>query len=98
LNSSKVREPTYPTYRGREVVVATPTLEAFASFMNSKKFPFEFDHAAAFINKDLWNDNVNDSPEKRKGAVGFAFLRNICKEYKYSIVEDIGSFSNINVI
>jgi hypothetical protein len=80
------------------VVVATPTLEAFTSFMNSKKFPFEYDHASVLINKDLWNDNVNEEPDKRKGAVGFTFMRNICKDFKFSIVEDIGSFSNINVM
>jgi hypothetical protein len=92
-----VGDPSHPTYNGRQVVLATPALESFASYMNSKNFPFTFDHAVGFFNHDLWNDDDSQEPESRKGAVGFAFLENICTQFKYSIVEDIhGAFSNIN--
>jgi hypothetical protein len=34
---------------GKEVVYASKTLQAFAAFMNSLKFPFEYDFAQGYF-------------------------------------------------
>lgn len=49
LNPSYVGDPLYPAYNGRQVVVATPALNAFANYMNSKSLPFSYDHAVALF-------------------------------------------------
>lgn len=49
LNPQLVGEFSNPTFNGREVVLTTKTYNAFADYMNRKKFPFEFDHAAALF-------------------------------------------------
>jgi hypothetical protein len=37
------------SYMGKEVVLATKTLEAFTNFMNSQKFLFSYDHAVGLL-------------------------------------------------
>jgi hypothetical protein len=52
--------------------------------MNNKKFMFEYDHAAAFFDKDI--------SDKDKGAtIGFAYWASACQRSRYSIIEDYGN-------
>ena len=56
-NSSLVGDSKYPTSNGNEVILTKKTLGAFTSYMNSKKFDFTYDHAAALFSKDLWGES-----------------------------------------
>jgi hypothetical protein len=38
-----------PVFRGKQVILTTRALNAFAEFMNTRIFPFEFDHAVSFF-------------------------------------------------
>lgn len=49
VDSSIVGDPNFPTYQGQEVIVATPTITTFRNYMESKSFPFEYDHAMALF-------------------------------------------------
>ena len=44
-----VGDPNFPSYEGQDVIVATPTITAFRNYMESKIFPFEYDHAMALF-------------------------------------------------
>ena len=48
-NVSIVGVPGYPTYYGRSVIDADPTLNALTSYMSSLKLPFEYDSAVAWF-------------------------------------------------
>ena len=78
--------------------MTNPTLQAFASYMNSKTFPFAFDQAAAFFSKDLWGSNANDSISNRAGVAGFAYIGSICGNQAYSIQEEFGGFQSVTVV
>ncbi|RNA38761.1 A disintegrin and metallo ase with thrombospondin motifs 3-like [Brachionus plicatilis] len=95
LNPQLVGEFSNPTFNGREVVLTTKTYNAFADYMNRKKFPFEFDHAAALFNKDLWSSDMTST---RSMTVGFASIGTICTQNKYSLSEEIGGFINLLVV
>ena len=53
--------------------------------MNNKTFPFEFDHAMGFFDKSMID------------ASGIAYLSSPCTNFKYSILIDRGSLSNLQV-
>ena len=42
--------------------------------MNKKKFSFNFDHAAALFNKDLWDDDVSLDLKQRQAVAGLAVI------------------------
>ena len=48
-NPAYVGIPTFQSYQGRPVIVASSVLPAFRDFINSFNFPFAFDHAAAMF-------------------------------------------------
>ena len=73
-NASLVGDPKYPTYNGNEVILAKKTLHAFTSYMNSKKFNFEYDHAAALFSKDLWGEPESLDADYEPYVAGFATL------------------------
>jgi len=43
-----------PTYKGRQVIVTTKTLERFSLFLNSTFIPFSYDHAMGFFEYSLF--------------------------------------------
>ena len=45
----------------------------------------------------MWSSSAG-TPVQRAGTVGLAYLSQVCTTYKYSIVEDDGSFTAITVI
>lgn len=49
VNPNLVGDPNYPTFEGQDVIVATPTIQAFKNYMESKTFPFQYDHAMALF-------------------------------------------------
>lgn len=100
-----VGDPKNPTHLGKPVIIARDALKEFARFINTRKFPFTFDHAVGLVNKDLWRSDSHPDEEEqnsdvlneRSRLVGFAYVGKICTKKKYSIVEETGSFSNIRV-
>lgn len=48
------------------------------------------------LSKDIWSDDTTKSDSSRSGVVGYAWLAQICKAYRYSIVEDSG-FATVGV-
>ncbi|CAF0856252.1 unnamed protein product [Brachionus calyciflorus] len=96
-DKSIVGDPSNPTYQGQDVLVGTPTITRFRSFMNSKMFPFEYDHAMGLIKKDLWLDGTG-LPSARAGLLGLAYVKGICSSYRYSVSEEQGGFSSIFTI
>ena len=44
-----VGDSAYPTYLGRPVVAADPTLLAFKNYMQAKTFTFTYDHAVGLF-------------------------------------------------
>jgi hypothetical protein len=74
-NASLVGDPKYPlSGNGYEVVLTKKTLNAFTNYMNSKKFDFEYDHAAALFSKDLWGEPENQQDSYEPYVAGFASL------------------------
>lgn len=49
-----------------------------------------------FLRKDLWKDGT-DSPSVRTNVAGFAYLKGVCNNIRYSVSEDQGGFSSIYV-
>ncbi|RNA07290.1 A disintegrin and metallo ase with thrombospondin motifs 5-like [Brachionus plicatilis] len=94
VDPSLVGDPNNPTYDNQDVIVATPTIQSFKNYMESKTFPFEYDHAMALFKKDLWADG-NDIPENRKGVAGFAYVAGTCENIRYSVTEEQGGFRSI---
>ncbi len=84
LNITNVGYINRPTFQDKEVVDADLALVAFRNYMNSKTFTFEYDHAAAFFDKDIWYRNSG-------GTIGFAYVASACQSYRYSINEDYGN-------
>ena len=66
--------------------------------MNNKTFPFSYDQAAAFFNKDLWNSDTSLPISTRTSVAGFAYVGGICGLYRYSIQEEFGGFQYVNVV
>ena len=48
-NPQIVGDPSYPTYKNRPVIVSGSALTNLTSFMNSKAFPFKYDHAIGLL-------------------------------------------------
>jgi hypothetical protein len=48
-NSSLVGAAGYLTYNGKGTVLTNSSLASFTSVMNSRTFPFSFDHAVAVM-------------------------------------------------
>jgi hypothetical protein len=44
-----VGDANFTTYMGKEVVLATKTLDAFTNFMNAQKLTFSYDHAIGLL-------------------------------------------------
>ena len=97
LDVTKVGLSGFTSFEGRDVVVASPTLNAFIAYMNAKTFSFKYDHAVALFNKDIFSD-TGSTVDDRKGVVGFAPVTGICTDRRYSIVEDKAAFDNVGVI
>ena len=53
-----------PSFNNRPVLVAGRTIQAFAEFVESKQFPFEYDHAVGLFNKDLWSSRPGSSEDR----------------------------------
>jgi hypothetical protein len=64
--------------------------------MNSKMFPFEYDHAVALINKDIWQEEGKTAQE-RSLANGVTYFSGICRN-RFSIVEEVGGFSSVGTV
>ncbi len=93
-----VGDPNNLSYEGKDVLITTAAFDAFANFMNSKKFPFAYDHAVGVFNKDLWSAYSFQPINSRKAVSGFSPIGQICsKSGKYSIVEDLSGFTNLIV-
>lgn len=96
---TKVGISNYQTHRGRDVVLASPTLNAFMAFMNKQTFSFSYDHAVALFNKDIFSDDTSvTDANKRAGVVGFAPVSGVCTDRRYSINEEQAGFINAGVI
>lgn len=92
VNSSLVGDPNYPTYNGIEVITSS-ALQSFASYMNSKNFPFAYDTAVGMFGKDLWGSGT--SPQERSSLVGVAYIKSVCGSSRYAIHEEFGGFQYV---
>ncbi|CAF0761292.1 unnamed protein product [Brachionus calyciflorus] len=75
-----------------EGLLASDLLNNFSNFMRNSNQSNTFDHAIAFIRKDIWKT------EKKRQILGISYTKGICSKDKYSVIEDIGGFSNVYVI
>jgi hypothetical protein len=97
-NPSVVGDPNNPTYNGLPVIVTTLTLQAFASYMESKTFPFTYDRAVGIFTKDLWSSSSAQPPALRRSVVGFANIPGLCNINRYAINEEYGGFQFVTVV
>ena len=74
-------------------VITTSALPAFASYMNSKTFPFAYDNAVGLFSKDLWGSGA--SPQDRSSLVGVAYIGSVCGTSRYVIHEEFGGFQYV---
>jgi hypothetical protein len=98
-NPSVVGDPNNPTYNGLPVIVSTLTLQAFASYMESKSqtFPFTYDRAVGIFSKDLWSSSAQ-AAASRSAVVGFANIPGLCNGNRYAINEEYGGFQYVTVV
>ncbi|CAF0730331.1 unnamed protein product [Brachionus calyciflorus] len=87
----------FPIYKGKETLVIDKTFKNFADYMNSKTFPFEYDHAAGLFNKEIVSNDFSTPIEFRSGTAGYC-PGIVCTDQRYSINEDFGGFSNLLII
>ncbi|RMZ95225.1 A disintegrin and metallo ase with thrombospondin motifs 3-like [Brachionus plicatilis] len=95
-NQSFVGDPRISLYKSKRVILGSRALEIFKNSMDEVQL--NFDHALAFVNHDIWYDSdVSNSYTTRSSATGFSYSSGVCSQYKYSIVEDFGAFTNIPI-
>ncbi|CAF0730538.1 unnamed protein product [Brachionus calyciflorus] len=87
----------FPTYNGRETLVIDKAFQNFANYMNSKTFPFQYDHAAGLFNKEIISNDLFAPINARAVTAGFC-PGLICSNTRYSLNEDFGGFSNLLTI